>query len=254
MRYAFISLLLLVLSSCAQLQDIQQTNDFLQPQTASHGIQLDYEGFTVWLDCAQHGAVKFSYIATHDIGHLKRISRFFLDPNVPLECQQTSYKGYGHDYDRGHLVPANHMDHSKTAIRQSNFMTNILPQAAAMNRGAWLLTEEIIECYRDIEELRVIGGVIWGHNSNDDYFVASHGIKTPDAFWKVIIRGQGQKQTAIAWVVPNSQQATKQNLDRYLVTIADLERMTGEKIPIAEEAKHDKPKRSWDIPSGCDKG
>jgi DNA/RNA endonuclease G (NUC1) len=41
-------------------------------------------------------------------------------------------------------------------------MTNILPQAANMNRGTWLLTEEIIECYRDIDELLVIGGVIGG--------------------------------------------------------------------------------------------
>jgi len=34
------------------------------------------------------------------------------------------------------LNEANHLDYSKIAIRQSNFMTNILPQAANMNRGA----------------------------------------------------------------------------------------------------------------------
>jgi endonuclease G len=50
-------------------------------------------------------------------------------------------------------------------------MTNILPQAANMNRGAWLQTEEIVECYRDIDELLIIGGVIWGNNPKDDYFV-----------------------------------------------------------------------------------
>ncbi|HIG39559.1 MAG TPA: hypothetical protein EYQ14_03340, partial [Gammaproteobacteria bacterium] len=42
----------------------------------------------------------------------------------------------GQRYDRGHLVPANHLDYSKKAIKQSNYMTNILPQAANMNRGA----------------------------------------------------------------------------------------------------------------------
>lgn len=63
-------------------------------------------------------------------------------------------------------------------------MTNILPQVAQMNRGAWLLTEEIVE-FRDIDELLVIGGVIWGNNPADDYFILSHGVKTPDAFWKV---------------------------------------------------------------------
>ena len=44
----------------------------------------------------------------------------------------------------------------------------ILPQSANMNRGAWLLTEEIVECYRDIGELLVIGGVVWG-DSRDGY-------------------------------------------------------------------------------------
>jgi endonuclease G len=217
-------------------------------------LQLDYEGFTVWLDCSQRGAVKFRYNAQHDTGGAKRYDKFFLDPNVPAECQQASAKGYGHNYDRGHLVPANHLDASESAIKATNTVTNILPQAANMNRGAWLLTEEIIECYRDIDELLVIGGVVWGNNPNDDYFVPSHGIKTPDAFWKVIIRGAGQDERAIAWIVPNSQYAAKKNLDRYLVSVDELERVTGEKIPVADYAKHEKPSASWLIPRGCNKG
>jgi endonuclease G len=91
---------------------------------------------------------------------------------VPEHCQQTSAASYktkppAPRYDRGHLVPANHLDASKVSIRQSNYMTNILPQVASMNRGAWLLTEEIVECYRDIDELLIIGGVVWGENTNN---------------------------------------------------------------------------------------
>jgi endonuclease G len=157
-------------------------------------------------------------------------------------------------YDRGHQVPANHLDASPVAIRQSNFMTNILPQASNMNRGAWLLTEEIIECYRDIDELLVIGGVIWVDNPEDDYFLESHGVAIPGAFWKLIIRGTGQDERAISWIVPNSPEATKRNLDRYLVTVDEIKRLTGERIPVADCAKHDKPSASWLIPSGCDKG
>ena len=133
-------------------------------------------------------------------------------------------------------------------------MTNILPQAANMNRGAWLQTEEIIECYRDIDELLIIGGVIWGNNPADDFFVESHGIKTPDAYWKVVVRGTGQDERAIAWIVPNTQEATRKNLDQYLVSVDEIERVTGEKIPVADYAKHDKPSTSWLIPHGCNKG
>ncbi len=217
-------------------------------------LQLDYEGFTVWLDCKKRGAVKFRYNAQRDNGNFKRYKKFHLDPSVPANCQQKSFRSYRKGYDRGHLVPANHLDYSRTAIRQSNYMTNVLPQAANMNRGAWLRTEEITECYRDIDELLIIGGVIWGDNLADDYFVQSHGVKTPDAYWKVIIRGTGQDERAIAWIVPNSQDAKYGKLDGYLVSIEELERVTGEKIPVTDYAKHDKLQRSWMIPRGCNKG
>ncbi|MGJ0485184.1 MAG: DNA/RNA non-specific endonuclease [Methylomicrobium sp.] len=170
----------------------------VETRTGGNILKLDYAGFTVWLDCAKRGPVKFRYNAQHDTGNEARAASFRLDPKVPQECRQFSAAAYGQGYDRGHQVPANHLDASAEAIRQSNYMTNILPQVAQMNRGAWLLTEEIVECYRDIDELLVLGGVIWGHNPADDYFLQSHGVETPDAFWKVIIRGTGQDERAIA--------------------------------------------------------
>jgi endonuclease G len=224
------------------------------PVTLSQIMKLDYEGFTVWIDCEKRGAVKFQYNAQHDTGSFPRVEKFTLDPNVPSQCQQLTANAYGNKYDRGHLVPANHLDYSANAIKATNNMTNILPQAANMNRGAWLQTEEIIECYRDIDELLVIGGVIWGNNPVDDYFVQSHGVKTPDAFWKVIVRGTGQSEQAIAWIVPNSQDATRKNLDKYLVSVADIEKLTGEKIPVAQYAKDGKQSTSWVVPKGCNKG
>lgn len=148
-----------------------------------------------------------------------------------------------------HLVPANHLDHLPLGIKQSNFMTNILPQAANMNRGAWLKTEEITECYRDIEPLEVIGGVIWGSNPDDDFFVRSHGVETPDAFWKVIIA----KDKAIGWIVPNSSEATKKRLDLYLKSIQEIEERTGEVFSVPEAWKKVKPSKSWKIPKGCDR-
>lgn len=47
---------------------------------------------------------------------------------------------------------ANHLDNDETDIEESNYMTNILPQAAGFNQagGAWIETEDIIECGRDI--------------------------------------------------------------------------------------------------------
>jgi endonuclease G len=237
--------------------NLSKSKDIKITKPSNNLLQLDYEGFTVWLDCEKRAAVKFRYNVQRDTGSFKRKKSFYYDPQLPKSCQQTSTKSYkkkGQRYDRGHLVPANHLDYSKNAIKQSNYMTNILPQAANMNRGAWLLTEEITECYRDIDELLIIGGAILGHIPNTDYFVKSHGIKTPMAYWKVIIRGVGNDERAIAWIVPNSQKAKRKMLDHYLVTVDDIERVTGEQIPVADYIKHEKPARSWMIPRGCNKG
>lgn len=231
---------------------IAKTIDFTQSNTTGT-LKLDYEGFTVWLDCHERAPIKFRYNAQHDMGNFKRYDKFMLDPNVPKECQQFTSKAYDLGYDRGHQVPANHLDSSALAIKQSNYMTNVLPQTSQMNRGAWLLTEEIVECYRDIDELLVMGGVIWGNDTSNDLFVNSHGVRTPDYFYKVIIRGSGQDERAIAWVVPNSSDALKSQLDSYLVSISELEKMTGETFPVAEYAKYDKPSASWLIPQGCNK-
>jgi len=216
-------------------------------------LVLHYEGFTLWLDCSRRASARFKYTLTRDQGNRKRHKRFYLDPDVPAPCQQTStdsYQRYTDErFDRGHLVPANHADNSAKAIRQSNFMTNILPQASNMNRGAWLKTEEIAECYRDIEPVTVIGGAIWGDNPRT-HFIASHGVVTPDAFWKVLIR----EDRAIAWIIPNTAEATRKRLDRYLVSITDLEARTGETIPIDAWLKEESPEVSWLIPMGCDRG
>ena len=67
-------------------------------------LKLDYPGFTVWLDCAQRGAIKFQYVAQRDNGNFKRYNKFMLDQNVPAECQQTTANAYGHGYDRGHQL------------------------------------------------------------------------------------------------------------------------------------------------------
>lgn len=214
-------------------------------------LRLDYQGYTLWMDCERKSVSKFRYNAQRDQGNLKRKHSFELDPYVPSTCQQTSANTYKNGLDRGHMVPANHLDHDKVAIAQSNYMTNILPQAAGMNRGAWYQTEMITECYRDESELLVLGGPLWGTDRSNDVVVRSHGIETPDAFWKVIINGNGH---AIAWIIPNVQEATKSKLDSYLVTVAEVERLTGERIPVDNKARNYTLKRSWSIPTNCNKG
>ena len=218
-------------------------------------LRVDYPGFTLWVDCTERAAVLFHYTAVADLGRLPREKRFTLDPELPGDCQQTSaqsYRGAMPPHDRGHLVPANHLDHLADGIRLSNRMTNVLPQASAMNRGAWLRTEEIIECYRDIEPLDVWGGVLWGFDASNDHFVERHGVRTPDYFWKVVV-SRRDPERHIAWIVPNRSDATAGRLDGYLVPVVDIEQFAGVKLPLPEASKQNLPLVSWPLPADCDK-
>ena len=229
---------------------------------ANPTYQANYQGFTVWLDCKEHAAFKIRYNASHDTGDYPREDNFRLDPTVPYECQPSSTATFSTKtlpnapvYHRGHLVAANHLDYSEQAIRESFFMTNILPMTLQLNLGAWSATEKITECYRDRAELLVLGGAVWGNTKKlkaNDYFVGSHNIRTPDWFWKVIIKGDGQ---TIAWWMPNDIKAVSGNLDKYLVTPSQIQVKAKVKLPeVPKVWKNKKPKTSWPIPDGCQPG
>lgn len=201
-------------------------------QSAPDIYEKEYLGFTVWLDCDQHhGAVAFYYEIGADTGNAKRKgSKFKTDPSVPPECQPNSGRSYRTatvdpatgTWDRGHLVPANHMDGSPDSLKETFFVTNILPQNSTFNqsRGAWFQTEIITECYRDITPLVVWGGVVWGSDASNDFFTRTHGVETPDYWWKLIYRQDTNKY--VAWLFPNHRSARAANIDDYLISIADL--------------------------------
>lgn len=232
-----------------------------EADAANPQLKKDYEGFTVWLDCREHAVAKFRYTASRDRGDYDRVGTFKLDPSVPYECQPSSAESFKTNapnaltYERGHQVPANHLDFSEVAITQSNYMTNILPQTWQLNRGAWAQSEKIIECYRDQTELLVLGGAIWKNTARhrkNDHFVGSHNIRTPEQFWKVIVAGDG---TTIAWLMPNTQTATAKNLDLYLIKPSLLEVAAKIKLPeVPKEWRKVRPKTSWPLLEGCDPG
>ena len=122
---------------------------FLIPLSLSAEIsKLEYHGFTLWFDCKAKVAIRFQYTLDRDVGAIRRIHKYYHDPILAPYCQQFETLSYNKNkniegYDRGHLVPYNHMDQSLIASHQTNYMTNILPQTKEMNRGAWYLTEEI---------------------------------------------------------------------------------------------------------------
>lgn len=227
------------------------------PAATDWVIRQDYGGYQLTYDCTTRTALQYSYTLGVDNGTAARPSSFRLDPTLPAGCEQQysarTYNPVYAGYDLGHLVSSNHMDHDAEYILRANYMTNIVPQLADLNRGIWVKAENVAECYRDIAPVQVYGGVVYSDPSND-WFLASHGIRTPEFFWKAILTtdpATGQAK-AIAWYVPNVDGLS--GLDDYLVSITELERRVGTALvgitaPAAVKAM--KPATSWPLPTGC---
>lgn len=220
-------------------------------------IYKNYSYFKLWVDCDRRSPIKFDYLLWADSANHSRPSSFYTDPDLPARCQQkttASYASVQAGYDRGHLVASNHMDFNSTAIKRANYMSNIMPQVSNMNQGAWLKTEEIAECHREYATVRVIGGPLWSAGVKNNYFVNSHGVQTPNKYWKVLIKqdSNGTVMDAIGWIVPNTTTATKSVLDNYLESISTIENASGQAIPVPDSFRYMIPTRSWSVPSNCD--
>lgn len=253
--------------------------DELSEAVVKNHIPIRYEGFEVILDCRERAPIFFHYSPRYDSADYDRAESFSIDPNIPKECQQTSTNTYrvpysvyvnsgkSISYHRGHLVTANHMDFSPTAIDMTNFMTNIVPMTATVNAdGAWRETEIMTECLRDRlvadptkedntkKSFDVMGGVIWGNDESNDYFVNTHGVRTPDYLWKVLYDPHAEfnnQPSVIAWIIPNDNKAIKENLPKYRVTVKDIESKIGFALPIKSEMKKVDDYPLWETPKYC---
>lgn len=232
------------------------------PTLASDWLVVQqYGGFELLYDCSQHTALRYEYVLNADTGVLLRPANFTLDLTLPAGCAQQgstgTYASVRAGWDRGHLVSSNHMDYNAAYLLRANYMSNVVPQVSTFNQGIWLDAENVAECWRDIAPVRVVGGVVYDDPSNDAYFMASHGIATPDWFWKVVITTDPTTKAtkAIAWRIPNRNNLAP--LDSYLVSIDALEQWLGgamigiDDSTVPAGVKAVKPATTWPQPAGC---
>lgn len=224
-------------------------------------VALNHDGFVLHYDCDARVTVRFAYVLQADAGQVPRADQFTLDdPRLPPDCpaqrSSASYASVVAGWDRGHLVAANHMDGSEVSMAATFHMTNIVPQRAAFNRGVWQDTETLAECWRDIAPVQVFGGLQFDDAAND-FFLASHGVPTPDAFWKLLVSADATGQArAIAWWFENRDDLGA--LDANLISVAELKRRIGAAsvglpiLPAALEAE--RPAAGWPLPADCEPG
>ncbi|KAF0693031.1 Aste57867_15954 [Aphanomyces stellatus] len=225
------------------------------PSPVSNAFYVHHDGYSLLFNCAERTAERWNYTLTTDKKAAARPPDFYFDPDVSSDCQQLTTKTYTAQagFDRGHLVASAHMTDSTDQRHQSHYITNVVPQVSSFNRGIWERGESIEACYRNLNRIYTWGGIVYTDPSND-YFVESHGIKTPDFWWKVILTKDDQTgaDKIISWYIPNTDNLGP--LDDYIVSVREIEARVNDNlgpIPVPDSLKDVKAAASWPLPADC---
>lgn len=206
--------------------DVLHIENLDDVRSASFGnnVVKDYEGFRVSFNPTNHTPdwVAWELLGTETEGDVPRYDKFAQDPDV-VGCPTTDdYRRSG--YDRGHLCPAADQKWSELAMKDCFYLTNIAPQAKALNTGAWktLESKERLWAQRD-SALVIVAGPIY--ETTDRERIGETGVRVPSAFFKAILAPYLESPRAIAFVYPN--QAAPGNMANYAMSIDELEQLTG---------------------------
>jgi endonuclease G, mitochondrial len=205
---------------------------------SSCGEIIDYSYYSVSF-CEDYKISEWSiHLLTKErllADRVPRTNNFRKDPN--LNGRDASIENYKYSgYDRGHLVPAGDMAFSQVAIRESFFMTNIVPQNPAFNRGAlnaleskfreWSLTFDSIIVITGC--INNIGAEIHSPMISHSAYIGADSVFVPYFQYKVFIDIQNKR--SIAFLLPN-EKSIKKPLEEILhnntISIDYLESITG---------------------------
>jgi endonuclease G len=159
-----------------------------------------------------------------------RSNNFRIDPSISTGSASPS-DYYKSGYDRGHLAPAADMRFDYTAMSESFFMSNMAPQTASLNRGAWKYAEDetrrLAETYGRVW---VVSGPVLLNAAGeraDFKTIGENKVAVPEYFYKALLFPVDDDIgfRALAFIMPNENPG-KRFMD-YRVSIDEIEARTG---------------------------
>lgn len=170
-----------------------------------------------------------AHIIVADImeGNLARVDSFRPDPLIKANTDLfDAYWWSG--YDRGHMVPSADMRWSQEALNATYLYSNISPQRAELNRGAWADLEDWMRRYVHYSGHRVfvVTAPILGDNMpllNKPK--AKEDVYAPPYFFKAMIDIDGPEKKGIAFIMSNG--LNDQGILSYAVPIDSVEALSG---------------------------
>jgi endonuclease G len=198
-----------------------QAPDFINQKLLSKAREVCYSEYGL-----MHSGVTRTplYSAEHltreSLAHaktMKRSSKFFPDPDIPLS-ERAELRDYARSgYDRGHVAPSADMPDAKS--QQECFsLANMVPQVPGNNRGPWEGIESTVRKMASGRgELYVVTGPIFQGNS---LHRIGGKVLVPTQLFKAVY--DPRRREAGAYLIDNVDDAQAQKL-----SIAQLEKIAG---------------------------
>lgn len=187
-------------------------------------LMLNRTGMSISFNRQMHEPnwVAWELTADETKGSIKRESKFSTDPDVEASADPWDYNYTG--FDRGHMAPAGDMKWDADAMRETFYMTNICPQAKALNTGAWKNLEERCRRWaqRDSSLIIVCGPVL---TDTITEFIGDNRVAVPSRFFKVILAPYAKPMRAIGFIFPNAKAIG--GLQPAAVSVDSVESVTG---------------------------
>lgn len=183
-------------------------------ELCSDAFAVEYSGLTrtpLW--AAEH----LTSASVRSARALPRHDRFEADVRL-RRSQRAELADYVRSgYDRGHMAPSGDMP-TPEAQAQSFVLSNVAPQAAALNRGAW---EDLETATRDLAEHSgeafVITGPVFARGAPA---LIHNRVRVPDQIFKAVYAPRSGQ--AAAYIAANASGARVR-----VISIAQLQRLIG---------------------------
>ena len=162
--------------------------------------------------------------------HDPRPGSFTVDEDTTAQVDQQCYrvaKGKTNPFDKGHNAPNSAIDgrYGQTAQLDTFKMSNVCPQAACLNEGAWQGFEKIeSEDYgQRFQRTWTITGPVF--DSNPD--TMNCGVQVPNAFYKIVVMNDDGHPAAIAIQMTQDERRRREAVSTFVTTVKHIEDETG---------------------------
>ena len=199
--------------------------------TGSAGLVLDRDAYTLSNNATTKFADWVAYRITRETYAKERPRVWARDPDLARgeTLEPKEYAGVSSlEMDRGHQANLASMG-AVSNWQALNYLSNITPQKAALNRGPWAVLENRERRLRndpDVEGIHVITGPLYERDMGVlPAATKSHAI--PSAYWKVIFIGSSPEQGLYASFVMDQDTPRSADFCAQQVTVDEIERRSG---------------------------